>query len=231
MKVQLHGLPPSVLPRVPRDGSPVAVRRRRHRRYCRAPMSLVFDALETPVADRAHVHCLSDGSQPITLAELGRSARGAGSWLQNLCGRNGTVAALLTSSHDCLATFFGALRSGQTLVSLPHPARGMDGAEYLAQIAQMCTQTGATHLVCDPSLTALLSDAGVPVHAFGEHHSRAGADAVSEPGDFVQFTSGSTGGPRGIALSLDALDANVASMYDWLEPRGSRRVQLASTLP
>ena len=25
--------------------------------------------------------------------------------------------------------------------------------------------------------------------------------------------------PRGIALSLDALDANLASMYDWLEPR------------
>ena len=70
--------------------------------------------------------------------------RGAGSWLQNLSGRNGTVAALLTSSHDCLATFFGALRSGQTLVSLPHPARGMDGAESVAQIARMCTQTGAT---------------------------------------------------------------------------------------
>jgi len=178
-----------------------------------------MDALDAPLAERAHVHCLSDGSRPRTLTELGHDARMAASWLRNLGGNNGTVAALLTASHDCLAIFFGALRSGQTLVSLPHPARGMDGAEYLAQINVMCAQTGATHLLCDAALTALLSDAAVPVHAFGEYHSGAfGADA-STAGQFVQFTSGSTGRPRGIALSLDALEANLASMYDWLEPR------------
>ena len=46
-----------------------------------APMSLVIDALDAPLADRAHVHCLSDGSRPRTLAELGRDARRAASWL------------------------------------------------------------------------------------------------------------------------------------------------------
>jgi acyl-CoA synthetase (AMP-forming)/AMP-acid ligase II len=182
-------------------------------------MSLVMNALDAPLADRAHVHCLSDGSRPRTLAELGRDAARAGAWLQNLGGRISTVAALLTASHDCLAAFFGALRSGQTLVSLPHPARGMDGAEYLAQIDLMCRQAGATHLLCDPSLTALLSDAAVSVHAFGEHHANASAAPPAEPGQFVQFTSGSTGRPKGIALSIEALDANLASMYDWLEPR------------
>jgi acyl-CoA synthetase (AMP-forming)/AMP-acid ligase II len=162
---------------------------------------------------------VSDGSRARTLSELGRDARLAGSWLQNLGGRSGTVAALLTASHDCLAIFFGALRSGQTLVSLPHPARGMDGAEYLAQINEMCAQTGATHLLYDATLTALLSEAAVPVHAFGEFHSRATAAPPVAPGQFAQFTSRSTGRPRGIAPSLDALDANLASMYHWLEPR------------
>jgi hypothetical protein len=57
-------------------------------------------ALDAPRADSAHVHCLSDGSRPRTLAELGADARLAGSWLQNLSGRNGTMAALLTASHD-----------------------------------------------------------------------------------------------------------------------------------
>jgi acyl-CoA synthetase (AMP-forming)/AMP-acid ligase II len=182
-------------------------------------MSLVMGALDAPLADRAYVHCLSDGSRPRTLAELGDDARTAAAWLQNLGGGNATVAALLTASHDCLALFFGALRSGQTLVSLPHPARGMDGTEYLAQINLMCQQTGASHLLCDAALTALLADAAVPVHAFGEYHSGASAAAPATPGQFVQFTSGSTGSPRGIALSLDAIDANLASMYDWLEPR------------
>ncbi|HUE06714.1 MAG TPA: AMP-binding protein [Acidimicrobiales bacterium] len=183
-------------------------------------MSLVIDALDAPLADRAHVLCLSDGSRARTLSELGHDARLAASWLQNLGGRNGTVAALLTASHDCLALFFGALRSGQTLVSLPHPARGMDGAEYLAQINLMCAQTGATHLLCDATLTSLLSDAAVPVRAFGEYHSSVTAVSMLTPGQLVQFTSGSTGVPRGIALSLDALEANLASMYHWLEPRG-----------
>ena len=182
-------------------------------------MSLVIDALDAPLAHRAHVHCLSDGSRPLTLAELGRNARSAASWLQNLAGTTGRVAALLTASHDCLAVFFGALRSGQTLVSLPHPARAMDGPEYLAQIDRMCAQSGATHLLCDTALTALLSDAAIPVHAFAEYQSDTSATPPIRPGDFVQFTSGSTGVPRGIALSLDALDANLASMYDWLEPR------------
>jgi acyl-CoA synthetase (AMP-forming)/AMP-acid ligase II len=182
-------------------------------------MSLVMDALDTPLASRAHVHCLSDGSRPRTLAELSRDARSASAWLGTLSGRSGTVAALLTASHDCLATFFGALRSGHTVVSLPHPARGMDQVEYLTQIGQMCARTGATHLLCDPSVVPLLADAAVPVHAFSEHHGALASSAPSTPGNVVQFTSGSTGSPRGIALSLDALDANLTSMYDWLEPR------------
>ena len=169
---------------------------------------------------RARVHCLADGSQPLTLAELG--AQGPpGGVLAGGRGRShgGVVAALLTASHDCLATFFGALQSGMTLVSLPHPARGMDAEEYLAQIRDDVHPHRRTGLGVRARTAALLSSAPVPVHAFGERRSAEGPDAPRVAGNFVQFTSGSTGTPRGIALSLDALDANVRLMYDWLEPR------------
>ncbi len=182
-------------------------------------MSLVLNALDAPLAGKARVFCLSDGSQPQTLAELGAGSRRAAAWLEGKAGRAGTVAALLTASHDCLATLFGALRSGVTLVSLPHPARGMDAGEYLAQISQMCALTSATHLLCDGTLVSLLSDVPIDVHAFSEPASSASSGAFEGPGSFVQFTSGSTGAPRGIALSLDALDANLTSMFGWLEPR------------
>jgi len=43
-------------------------------------------ALEAPLADRPHVQCLSDGSPPRTLAELGRDAKVVGAWLQSLGG-------------------------------------------------------------------------------------------------------------------------------------------------
>ncbi len=183
-----------------------------------ARMSLVVNALDAPLAGRARIHCLSDGSHPRTLAEIGSDSRRAAAWLQGMAGRSGTVAALLTASHDCLATFFGALRSGMTLVSLPHPARGMDADEYLTQIGRMCALSGATHLVCDPGLVPLLSAAPIAARPFSGWASAASPSATEACGEFVQFTSGSTGTPKGIALSLDALDANLASMYGWLEP-------------
>jgi acyl-CoA synthetase (AMP-forming)/AMP-acid ligase II len=181
-------------------------------------MSLVMEALETPEAERSRVHCLSDGSSPVFQSEIGRLSRRAGSWVEGLTGKGGAVAAVLTASHDCLAVLFGALRSGLTLVSLPHPARGMDGNDYASQVRTMCSLTGAEHVVCDPALSSWLGAVGSPVHEFGDyrsHHLTNGGDA---PGRFVQFTSGSTGTPRGVALSLDAIDANLDAMYGWLAP-------------
>jgi acyl-CoA synthetase (AMP-forming)/AMP-acid ligase II len=64
-----------------------------------------------------------------------------------------------------------------------------------------------------------LSDLAVTVHPFGEQHSALAGAVEASPGHFVQFTSGTTGAPKGIALSLDALDANIASIYRWLTPR------------
>lgn len=139
------------------------------------------------------------------------------------------MAVLLSASHDCLAVFFGALSSGTTLVSLPHPGRGMDGSEYLAQIDRMCRLTGAASLVCDPALVNLLSVGDLPVHPFGGWTSGGSGADTDTPGSFVQFTSGSTGEPRGIALSLDAIDANLRSMYGWLPPRDG--AVLCSWLP
>ena len=143
------------------------------------------------------MHCISDGSSPLTLSQVGANSRRAAAWLEGLAGRAGTVAALLTGSHDCLATIFAALRSGMTLVSVPHPARGMDADEYLAQIAQMCSLTGASPLLCDPELVPLLSAAPVPVHPFSGWDGTVFPSADEAPGRFVQFTSGSTGTPQG----------------------------------
>jgi acyl-CoA synthetase (AMP-forming)/AMP-acid ligase II len=181
-------------------------------------MSLIMSALDSPQAARSRLFCLSDGPEPVTFAELGTQARRAAAWLETLAGRGATVAALLTASVDCLAVVMGAFRSGVTLVSLPHPARGMGVEEYLSQISTMCALTGATHLLAEPDHLGLLGDAPVPVHGFNELASTHATLDGDSPGSFVQFTSGSTGSPRGIKLSLEAIEANLISMLDWLEP-------------
>jgi acyl-CoA synthetase (AMP-forming)/AMP-acid ligase II len=181
-------------------------------------MSMLLTALDLPEAASSKVTCLSDSPQPTTIPELSREARRAAAWLRDLSGTGGTVAALLTASVDCLAVVVAAFRSGVTLVSLPHPARGMGAEEYLSQLAQMCTLTGASHLLADPEYLSLLDRAPVPVHGFNEFGPTQSLLTDYEPGSFVQFTSGSTGTPRGIALSLDAIEANMASMFEWLQP-------------
>jgi acyl-CoA synthetase (AMP-forming)/AMP-acid ligase II len=180
---------------------------------------MIMEALDAPAAATSRLICLSDGSQPMRLTELSVEARRASGWLANLSGPGATVAALLTASQDCLAVIFGALRSGVTLVSLPHPSRGMDGEEYLGQLATMCAITGATHLLADPAFLPLLVGGAVPAHGFDEYASTQARFSEDTPGSFIQFTSGSTGTPRGIALSLDAIEANLTSIYHWLEPR------------
>jgi acyl-CoA synthetase (AMP-forming)/AMP-acid ligase II len=192
-------------------------------------MSLIMDALDCPEAANSRVFCLSDGTQPILVSELSHQSRRAAAWLRNLNGAGGTVAALFTASHDCLAVIFAAFRSGVTLVSLPHPARGMGVDDYLAQITAMCAMTGATHMLADPEYLGLLEAAPVPVHGFNEFGSTLSTLDSDVPGNFVQFTSGSTNTPRGIALNLDAIDANLHSMYDWLSPRPG--VVICSWLP
>jgi len=188
-----------------------------------------MSALDCPEAASSRLICLSDGTQPMRVSELSHRARRAAAWLRDLGGTGGTVAALLTASQDCLAVLFGAFRSGITLASLPHPSRGMGNDEYLSQLAAMGALTGATHLLAEPEYLPLLRQSSIPVHGFNEFdatHTLLGDDV---PGTLVQFTSGSTGNPRGIALSLDAIDANLASMYDWLAPRPG--VVMCSWLP
>ena len=123
--------------------------------------------------------------------------------------------------------------AGMTLVSLPHPARGMDAEEYLAQIGRHVRR----HRRNPPAVRPRADD--TPVHRTGSRPPLQRMECCgatrrrpTRRARFVQFTSGSTGTPRGIALSLDALDANLTSMYDWLEPRGRRRrLQLVTPLP
>jgi acyl-CoA synthetase (AMP-forming)/AMP-acid ligase II len=182
-------------------------------------MGLIMSALESPKAATSRIFCLSDGPEPALVSDLGHEARRASSWLRTLSGNGGTVAALLTASLDCLAVLFGAFRAGFTLVSVPHPARGMGVREYLDQIAIMCAMTGATHLLADPAYLELLGGSPVRVHGFNEFAASSPTPADAIPGSFVQFTSGSTGSPRGIALHLEAIEANLTSMFDWLPPR------------
>ncbi|EQD33056.1 CoA ligase, partial [mine drainage metagenome] len=129
----------------------------------------------------------------------------------------------LTSSFDCLAVGYGAWLAGLTLVSLPHPARGVAPDEYVGHLEAMCSLADARLIVIDPAYRSLLPETNLEVVDFDGYKSASFGSRHSLPGSgyggFVQFTSGSTSDPKGVVLSLDALGAAIEATVEALEPR------------
>ncbi len=180
----------------------------------------LLEALDSSAAKSSTVALVSKGTRRIMQSEIQEASLRAASWIRGAAGRGGVCAALLEADYDCLALVFGIWRAGMTLVSLPHPARGMTPAEYMDQIDNMCSLVGASRLLVHPSLRGAMSSFRIATSGFDEY--RQGRQVGHRRGDearFVQFTSGSTGFPKGVDLSLRAIDQNLVGTLEIVEPR------------
>lgn len=143
-----------------------------------------------------------------TLAEKGLHVTAAGD--------GGTVAAILTNDQPSVEVLLGAIVGGARLVSVPYPARAADPVAYGAFVQALCRGHGVSRVVVRDDLAPLLDALGVAVLP----HSQLQPGRL-EPGpgfELVQFTSGSTGTPRGVVIDGDALGVNMAAMLDRLGP-------------
>lgn len=160
----------------------------------------------------------SDPVRPSTLTECGLARFGD-------AASSGTVAAILTNDRPSVELVLGAIAAGVRLASLPLPPRGRGSDAYVEQLRASLALVGADRVVCSDDVAALLGTVGVEAMS----HSQAtapGAAPLAAPGShcsLVQFTSGSTGAPRGIVVDEAALDANLAAILDRVAP-GDREV-------
>jgi non-ribosomal peptide synthetase component F len=132
------------------------------------------------------------------------------------------VAIMLPTGREFFAAFYGALYAGCVPVPLYPPARPSQIEDHLRRIAGIVANAGAALLVTDarakplghllraqcPSLRAVVTVADL---------SRAAAAPLPPPPRaadtaFLQYTSGSTGNPKGVVLSHANLLANLAAM-------------------
>ena len=180
--------------------------------------SSVLELLEAAAQSKTRVTFLNREVTSCSVGELWRAAGERGQRLTNQVGSEGCVGAVLASSPDCVATLMGAWRAGLSLASLPYPSRGMDLAAYSRQLKSMCLLVGADLLLVEESYLPFLADLGVPVGGFGGGEVRKPARLRGGSGEFVQFTSGSAGEPKGVRLSMNALGANIASILEVLDP-------------
>jgi fatty-acyl-CoA synthase len=131
------------------------------------------------------------------------------------------VALALSDAEQFLTALFGASIASLTPASLyPPDARGLDREQYLETTAMALRSSGARAIVVDealqsglgehrqhcPDLDFVLSREGLDIPDGGESFEcRSAADDLA----FVQFTSGSTSTPKGVAITHRNLTANI----------------------
>ncbi|HEX2312155.1 MAG TPA: AMP-binding protein [Thermomonospora sp.] len=183
-------------------------------------MSPFTSWIESPRAGRG-VHVADDagGWSYASWPELAAAARAVAARLAAAGVRPGdVVCVIMPSGHPCLAAIFGAWAAGATVSPLATPAFQPED-EYVAHVGAVLAQAEPALVVTtaadEPVVAKAMAEAGRPGAPWvmpdalepgsGEGPVRRGGDIA-----LLQFTSGSTGEPRGVRVSWRNLEANLA---------------------
>jgi 1-acyl-sn-glycerol-3-phosphate acyltransferase len=191
---------------------------------------------------RPHVYLYADGdaAESITYAGLAEGARkiAAGLQARNLQpGRS--VAIMLPTSRDYLCSFFGILLAGGVPVPIYPPLRPSQLEDHLRRHARILDNAEAQLLITVAEAQRLGSLLLAQVESLRElatpqQLSAAASEFRPHPARpqetaFLQYTSGSTGQPKGVILTHANLLANIRAMGE--EVRASSTDVFVSWLP
>ncbi|TIC82067.1 AMP-binding protein [Crenobacter intestini] len=192
-----------------------------------ATLTVVLDWHVRHQGGRVHIHLLDEAGRDdaVSYARLSAAARAVAAGLLAQGAAPGSrVALMLPTGLDFFAVFYGALYAGCVPVPLYPPARPAQLEEHLRRVAAILANSGARWLVTDPRARVFASalSARCPaldgiltvgeLNAYGAAPSlprRQGSDLA-----FLQYTSGSTGEPKGVMLSHANLLANLRAMQE-----------------
>ncbi|MGH8699843.1 MAG: AMP-binding protein, partial [Burkholderiales bacterium] len=133
------------------------------------------------------------------------------------------VAIMLPTCKEYLYSFYGVLLAGGVPVPLYPPARLTTIEDHMTRHVGILKSAGATIMITIPEAKALAYLLRAQVESLNliltpeELNSHSGQNfkpVHGKPGDtgFLQYTSGSTGNPKGVVLSHANLMANVRAM-------------------
>ncbi|MBB1253969.1 AMP-binding protein [Streptomyces sp. OF3] len=168
-------------------------------------------------------------------SELADAAgRTAGGLIGEGVPRGAVVPLLCSTGPDLVAAFYGVQAAGCVVSVLAPPTR-MSGDAARAHVRAVVTAVDADAVVVDAAhhdyAVGVLAEAGSRTRVLLLEDLAAAEPARRAPCEqaLVQFTSGSSGRPRGVRISHAALDANTAAIRAW--ERAGRDDSWCSWLP
>ncbi|WP_375381607.1 fatty acyl-AMP ligase [uncultured Sphingomonas sp.] len=142
------------------------------------------------------------------------------------------VGLVAETGPEFAALFFGAVYAGAWPVPLPLPTSFGGRDSYIDQLRTQLASCTPVMLIYPPDLAAMAGEAarlaGVEGEDWDSFASRAAADAplpTAMPGDiaYLQYSSGSTRFPHGVAITHAALLNNLAAHSHGMEVRPGDR--------
>ena len=178
--------------------------------------------------DRRHILYLERGpgegeEEELTYGELRERSRAAAAALQGLgLERGQSVGLMLPSGLDYFVAFVGTLRAGGVPVPLYPPMRKSQIEDHLERQAAILDNARVRILVTFDEVRALarlvqarvstLEQVVIPDALRGDPDELRAPTVRGEDTAFLQYTSGSTGLPKGVILTHANLLANLRSM-------------------
>jgi 1-acyl-sn-glycerol-3-phosphate acyltransferase len=182
--------------------------------------------------DRVQIRCLTEGDgemqeRTLSYSGLQRHAEAIAAGLQALgLARGQTVAIMLPTGPDYFHVFFGVLMAGGAPVPIYPPFRMTQIEEHVRRHAAILANAQAAILVTVPEarpvarlLQASVTDMRHVVTADDlRTHGGRFVPVALDPSDiaFIQYTSGSTGNPKGVVLTHANLLANIHAIGEWV---------------
>jgi 1-acyl-sn-glycerol-3-phosphate acyltransferase len=174
--------------------------------------------------ERVHVTLWHDlgAETKLTYRELAERARIVAKGLMRSGLEPGErVAIMLPTGFDFFAAFFGVLYAGGVPVPIYPPARPSQLEEHLNRQAGILRNAGAALLIAPPAALAIarlvklqvesLRDV-LSIEALNQGTASDGRDVPPADIALIQYTSGSTGDPKGVVLSQANVLANIRAL-------------------